>query len=89
VFKVKLKPEGKFKTRIRVKARDRIGILSEIAKSIAEKGSNIWESSTKTTGDGTAFMDFTIDVTNKKQLNEVIRSIRTVEGVESCSRLYS
>ncbi|WP_457600694.1 RelA/SpoT family protein [Hydrogenivirga sp.] len=89
VFRVKLKPEGKFKTRIRVRARDRIGILSEIAKNIAESGSNIWESSTRTTGDGTAFMDFTIDVTNKKHLNQVMRSVRSVEGVVSCSRLYS
>ncbi|RLJ71079.1 GTP pyrophosphokinase/guanosine-3',5'-bis(diphosphate) 3'-pyrophosphohydrolase [Hydrogenivirga caldilitoris] len=89
VFRVRMKPEGKFKTRIRVKARDRIGILSEIAKNIAERGSNIWESSTKTMGDGTAFMDFTIDVTNKKHLREVMRSIKSVEGVEACSRLYS
>ncbi len=89
VVKAKLKPEGKFKTRIRVKAKDRIGILSEITRSIAEKGSNIWESSTKTTGDGTAFMDFTIDVSDKKQLREVMTAIKSVEGVESCSRLYS
>ncbi len=89
VFKVKLKPEGKFRTRIRVRAKDRIGILSEIAKNIAESGSNIWESTTKTMGDGTAFMDFTIDVTNKRHLKDVMKSIRSVEGVESCSRLYS
>ncbi len=89
VFKVRLKPEGKFRTRIRVRAKDRIGILSEIAKNIAESGSNIWESTTKTMGDGTAFMDFTIDVTNKRHLKDVMKSIRSVEGVESCSRLYS
>ncbi|EDP75175.1 bifunctional (p)ppGpp synthetase/guanosine-3',5'-bis(diphosphate) 3'-pyrophosphohydrolase [Hydrogenivirga sp. 128-5-R1-1] len=89
VFRVKLKPEGKFKTKIRIKARDRIGILSEIAKNIAESGSNIWESTTRTTGDGTAFMDFTIDVTNKKHLRDVMKSIKSVEGVEACSRLYS
>ena len=89
VLKVKLKPEGRFKTKIRVKARDRIGILSEITKSIAEKGSNIWESATRTTGDGKAFMDFMIDVENKKQLREVIKSINSVEGVESCGRLFA
>lgn len=89
VLKAKLRAEGKFKTRIRVRAKDRIGILSEITRSIAESGSNIWESTTKTTGDGLALMDFLIDVTGRKHLLDVIRSIRSVEGVESCSRLYS
>ncbi len=88
VLKAKLKPEGKFRTRIRVRARDRIGILSEITKHIADSGSNIWESVTKTTGDGAALMDFLIDVTDKKHLKGVMKSIQSVEGVESCSRLY-
>ena len=89
VFKAKLKPEGRYKTRIRVKATDRIGMLSEITQRIAEQGSNIWESSSRTLGDGNAYMDFTIDVANKGQLKEVMRSIRSVEGVRACSRLYS
>ncbi len=88
VLKARWKPKGKFKTRIRVKARDRIGILSEITRSIAESGSNIWESLTKTTGDGTAIMDFMIDVSDKTHLNAVINSIKSVEGVEGCWRLY-
>ncbi len=88
VTRVRLKPEGKFKTRIRVRARDRIGILSEITRSIADKGSNIWESSSRTTTEGMALMDFTIDVSDKKHLKEVLSSIKAVEGVESCSRLY-
>jgi len=82
------KPQGRFRTRIRVTARDRIGILSEIARSIAEGGSNIWESVTKTTGDGIAVMDFTIDVSGRKHLDDLIRTIASVEGVERCSRLY-
>ncbi len=89
VLRAKWKPQGRFKTRIRVTARDRIGILSEIAKSIAEGGSNIWESVTKTTGDGVAVMDFTIDVSGREHLDDLIRTIESVEGVERCSRLYS
>jgi len=89
VLKANWKPQGRFRTRIRVTARDRIGILSEIARSIAEGGSNIWESVTKTTGDGIAVMDFTIDVSGRKHLDDLIRTIASVEGVERCSRLYS
>ena len=89
VLKAKLKPEGKFKTRIRVKVRDRIGILADITRSIAERGSNIRESVSKTLGDGSAVMDFTIDVSDRKHLVEVIKAIKAVDGVESCGRLYS
>ena len=89
VFKVDLKSGGKFKTRIRVKAKDRIGMLSDISRSIADKGSNIWEAVTKASADGSAILDFTIDVTSKKQLEEIMESIKAVEGVESCRRLYT
>ena len=89
VLKAKLKPEGKFKTRIRVKVRDRIGILADITRSIAERGSNIRESFSKTLGDGSAVMDFTIDVSDRKHLTEILKAIKAVEGVESCGRLYS
>ncbi|MDQ7037967.1 MAG: bifunctional (p)ppGpp synthetase/guanosine-3',5'-bis(diphosphate) 3'-pyrophosphohydrolase, partial [Aquificota bacterium] len=40
VLKVRWKPSGKFRTKIRVRARDRIGILSEIARKIAENDSS-------------------------------------------------
>ncbi|MDQ7037912.1 MAG: guanosine-3',5'-bis(diphosphate) 3'-pyrophosphohydrolase, partial [Aquificota bacterium] len=88
VLKVRWKPSGKFRTRIRVRARDRIGILSEIARKIAENDSSIWESVTKVTGEE-AVMDFTIDVADRKHLFRIIRSIKTVDGVEGCSRVYS
>jgi GTP pyrophosphokinase/guanosine-3',5'-bis(diphosphate) 3'-pyrophosphohydrolase len=88
VMKVRWKPSGKFKTRIRVRARDRIGILSEITSKIAENDSNIWEAVTKTTGEE-AVMDFTIDVTDRRHLMSILKAIKTVEGVESCVRVYS
>lgn len=89
VLRARLKPEGKFKTRIRVRVRDRIGILADITRSIADCGSNIRESITKSMGDGSAVMDFTIDVSDREHLERVLRSIGSVEGVESCGRLYS
>ena len=88
VLKVRWKPSGKFKTRIRVEAKDRIGILSEIASKIAENDSSIWESVTKVRGEE-AVMDFTIDVADREHLMSIIRSIKTVDGVERCFRVYS
>ena len=88
VFRVEFKPEGKFKTKIRVAARDRIGVLADITRRIAEEGSNIWESSTKITKDGIAIMDFCIDVKDKDHLTRIMESIKNVEGIELCKRLY-
>ena len=88
VLKVRWRPSGKFKTKIRVKAKDRIGILSEITSKIAENDSNIWEAVTKTTGEE-AVMEFTIDVTDKKHLLSIMGAIKRVEGVEGCVRVYS
>jgi len=89
VFKVKWSAEGRFKTRIRVKVKDRIGILSDITRKIADSDSNIWESYTKASAEGQALMDFTIDVENRDHLKRVISAIREVEGVRSCGRLYA
>ncbi len=89
VFKVNFNAKGKFKTKIRVVARDRIGVLSEITTKIAERKANIREAITKTYSEGTAVMDFIIDVENRKHLIDICNAIKEVEGIVSCSRLYS
>ncbi len=89
VFKVRWSPQGRFRTRIRVHVKDRIGILSDITRKIADNDSNIWESYTKASAEGKAVMDFTIDVIDKSHLRKVIKAIRDVEGVRSCSRVYT
>ena len=89
VLKIRWKPEGRFKTRVRVSVRDRIGVLSEVTSRISQSNANILESYTRSLGEGTAVMDFTIDVEDRKHLQDVIRHIKEVEGVKSCKRLYA
>ncbi len=79
--------KGKFATEIRVLARDRIGLLSDIANAIAQKNSNIVSSRTLTR-EGKAVLDFTINVKDRKHLIEICESIKKVEGIEVCLRLY-
>ncbi|GAB6065322.1 RelA/SpoT family protein [Aquifex pyrophilus] len=88
VRKVEWKGKGRFLTDIRVVARDRIGLLSDIANAISQANSNIHLSTTRT-NDTYAVMDFTISVKDRKHLNEVCERIKSVEGVERCSRLYT
>jgi len=87
VKEVELQASGFFQTDIRVIATDRIGLLSDITSAISESGSNIVSSATKTS-EGRAVMDFTLEVKNKKQLDEIMNKIKSVEGVEVCKRLY-
>ena len=89
VFKVRWTAEGRFKTRIRVRVKDRIGILSDITRKIADSDSNIWESYTRASAEGQALMDFTIDVEDRAHLKRVISAIKEVEGVRACGRLYA
>ncbi len=88
VFKVDWQAEGKFKTRIKLLVRDRIGILSDITSQIAKNSSNIWKSNTVSLNDGTAVMEFTVDVRGSKHLKSLMDSLRSVEGVEKCVRVY-
>jgi GTP pyrophosphokinase/guanosine-3',5'-bis(diphosphate) 3'-pyrophosphohydrolase len=88
VFRVDWQAEGKFKTRIRLLVRDRIGILSDITSQIAKSNSNIWKSNSVSLNDGTAVMEFTVDVKGSKHLRTLMDSLRSVEGVESCVRVY-
>ena len=87
VKRVEWKGRGRFLTDIRVIAKDRMGLLSDIAKAISQANSNIYVSTTKTE-DTYAIMDFTIGVKDRKHLDEICERIKRVEGVEKCSRLY-
>ena len=87
VKKVELKSEGRFKTDIRVVAKDRIGLLSDIAKVLSEHKANIVSANT-VTSEGKAILDFTVDVRNKEHLKSICEGIKKFPEVEACRRLY-
>lgn len=87
VRKVELKGTGKFKTDIRVVAKDRIGLLSDIARVLSEHRANIVSASTITNG-GKAILDFTLDVKDKEHLKSICEGIKRFPEVEDCRRLY-
>ncbi|NPA32461.1 MAG: bifunctional (p)ppGpp synthetase/guanosine-3',5'-bis(diphosphate) 3'-pyrophosphohydrolase [Aquificae bacterium] len=87
VKKVLWEGSGRFPTDIRITAKDRIGLLSDIANAISQAGANIRSSNTKT-NESTALLDFTVEVRDKKHLLEVCERIKRVQGVETCRRLY-
>ncbi len=78
----------KHKTRIRLVVKDRIGILGEVSSTIAKWGGNITEARTKSIATGDAIMEFTIDVEDYPTLQRIMQSLKGLEGVETCERIF-
>jgi GTP diphosphokinase / guanosine-3',5'-bis(diphosphate) 3'-diphosphatase len=81
--------EGKlFEARIRVTAKNARGVLAAMASAIAESGSNIENVSMeeKTPGLYTT-LQFTLQVSNRKHLAKVIRSLRLIPEVVRITRM--
>ncbi|QWK19541.1 MAG: bifunctional (p)ppGpp synthetase/guanosine-3',5'-bis(diphosphate) 3'-pyrophosphohydrolase [Hydrogenobacter thermophilus] len=80
---------GKHPVRIRVVVKDKVGVLAEITSSISKVGANILEAKTKSTSTGKAFMEFLVEVSNYAEFLRLSDTIRSVEGVEICERVFA
>ncbi|HEU4619081.1 MAG TPA: bifunctional (p)ppGpp synthetase/guanosine-3',5'-bis(diphosphate) 3'-pyrophosphohydrolase [Gammaproteobacteria bacterium] len=72
--------KGEFVSEIQVRTLDRVGLLAEVAGRISATHSNIDHVRVDTEGDASALL-FRLKVKDRKQLAQVIRSIRTIPGV--------
>ncbi len=82
--------KGDFKrpVSLRVITTDRPGILAKISQTFSEAGVNISQASCRSTTPGErAVNDFEVTVGDLKQLNQVMRSIERIEGVQSVKRV--
>ena len=87
IIKVNLKPSNrKFRAVIRVFGVDRPGLLADITNKMSKKGINILMSMTKTKL-GSAVLDFIVEVKNKEEVNNLISSLTSVEGVKNVKRI--
>ncbi|SPD74433.1 GTP pyrophosphokinase [uncultured Desulfobacterium sp.] len=76
-----------FIARIRVTSIDRKGVLADVTTIITQNDANIVESDVKTTSDQKGIANFTVEVGNYKQLQEIIRAIKRVKDVLIVERL--
>ncbi len=75
-----------FSAEIRIDVDNRPGVLAEVASRIADADSNIEQVSIDERHDDSAAMLFSILVRDRKQLAQVIRSIRRMKVVKKLSR---
>ncbi|MFN3947412.1 MAG: RelA/SpoT family protein [Aquificaceae bacterium] len=83
------KSQGLHPTRLRLLAKDRVGILAEVTSIISSLRANITEAKTKSLPSGKALMDFTIQVEDYQELLKIIQALKNIEGIEECKRLFS
>jgi GTP diphosphokinase / guanosine-3',5'-bis(diphosphate) 3'-diphosphatase len=79
--------DSTFEVRLRIRCEDRPGMLAGISTAISGTGVNIRESETGT-DNALARVELALDVKDKKQLENVVRSVKKIPGVFSVERLY-
>jgi GTP pyrophosphokinase len=72
---------------VQVTCTDRPGLLAAISKTFTEQGVNISQAKCRTTEDGRAVNTFQVTVGHLDQLKTVLRSLGSIQGVVSATRL--
>ena len=72
---------------VQVTCTDRPGLLAAISKTFTEQGVNISQAKCRTTEDGRAVNTFQVTVGHLEQLKTVLRSLGSIQGVVSATRL--
>jgi GTP diphosphokinase / guanosine-3',5'-bis(diphosphate) 3'-diphosphatase len=75
------------KVKIALRCRDRMGLLQDLSKAIADLGANIVSAQAKTSAFGKAMNLFEIAITDARQLEKVKRALEMVPGVTKVERL--
>jgi GTP pyrophosphokinase len=77
--------KSEFDSEIQVRTLDRVGLLAEVAGRISGTHTNIEHVRVDTEADASA-LTFRVKVRDRRQLAQVVRSIRTIPGVVRVSR---
>jgi GTP pyrophosphokinase len=78
---------SQFLVAIQTEALDRTGLLSDVTRAISDQHVNILSASVTTTRDRVAVSKFTFEMGDPKHLNQVLRAVRSVDGVYDVYRV--
>ena len=77
---------GSYKVEIEILANDRNGLLKDIIKQVENSKIKLTGMNTRTTREGIAIIDISLEVENTSILNKVLSSFRNVESVYDVNR---
>jgi GTP pyrophosphokinase len=78
---------SQFLVAIQTEALDRTGLLSDVTRAISDQHVNILSASVTTTRDRVAVSRFTFEMGDPKHLSQVLRAVRSVDGVYDVYRV--
>ena len=79
--------EDVYPAKLRVTSVERKGVLADLSAIITQKDANIVQADVKTTVDNKGVANFTLEVVNHEQLQEIITAIKKVKNVLLVERL--
>jgi GTP pyrophosphokinase len=76
-----------FSVRLAIMAEDRQGLLADIASMISNLNTNIRESRSSVDADtGRGIIEITVDISDVKHLQKVIRGLKSIHGIQEVER---
>src|SRR5262249_12524931 len=72
---------GRYTVKLTMEVEDRQGLLAAVSARIADINTNIKNMKARTDEDQRARIDMTVEISDLKHLEKVIKSLRGVEGV--------
>lgn len=90
VINVSWKPKNKayFAAKIRVKANNRDGLISDLIKVAKDLKINISEMNTKVTEDREVIVELVVDVSDTETLQKIMKSLKKVDSVFDTKRIH-
>ncbi len=79
--------DSTYQVEIMIEAVDRMRLLQEVSAKLAEAGVNILSASIATSRDGIATQRFLFELGNMDQLQSLLRSVRSIDGVFEAERM--
>jgi GTP pyrophosphokinase len=79
--------ENTFPVRLRLRTKDRPGMLAEITSVIGGAGANISELETRPEG-AEARIEASLEITDRRHLESILAGIRKIPGVHHVERVY-
>ena len=76
-----------YPVKLAVLCDDRTGMLREFTAIISDEGTNIRSVDSRVAADGSAVVDFVVEITDMRQLNKLIQNLRRVPGVRDVQRM--
>ena len=80
------KTKDSFQTTLQVSAKDKIGILAEVATCLSNMKVAVHQMEARSFGDGYSVMTITMEITGVDQLNYVINKLRAISGIIDVKR---